>query len=84
MQKTLHAVISERNNIAAFQSRLEQSVSTTDSILERMTNSESAIRDVDIAKAMSSFTHSQILAQTAASFAVEADVDIERVLSLLQ
>jgi flagellin len=84
VQKALDAVISERNNIAAFQSRLEQSVSTTDSILERMTNSESAIRDVDIAKAMSSFTRSQILAQTAASFAVEADVDIERVLSLLQ
>ena len=84
VQKTLDAVISERNNIAAFQSRLEQSVSTTDSILERMTNSESAIRDVDIAKAMSSFTHSQILAQTPASFAVEADVDIERVLSLPQ
>jgi flagellin len=49
-----------------------------------MTNAESAIRDADLAKAMTSFTRSQILSQTAASFAVEADVDIERVLSLLQ
>lgn len=84
VQEALDAVIAERNTIAAFQNRLEQSVATSDSIVERMTSSESAIRDVDLAKAMTNFTRSQILAQSAASLAVEADVDIDRVLSLLQ
>ena len=84
IQGALDVVISERNTIAAFQNRLEQSINTSDSIVERMTSAESAIRDADLAKTMTSFTRSQILSQTAASFALEADVDIERVLSLLQ
>ena len=47
-------------------------------------DSESEVRGTDMVKAMTELTRSQILAQTAASFAVEADVDIERILSLLQ
>jgi flagellin-like hook-associated protein FlgL len=49
-----------------------------------MSDSESSIRDADLAKSVTALSSSQILAQTAASFAIEADLDIERVLSLLQ
>ena len=84
VQEAMDKVIGERNRIAAFQNRLELSVTTSESVLERMTGSESEVRDVDMAKAVSNLSRAQIMAQTAASFAVEADVDIERVLSLLK
>lgn len=77
-------VLSGRNRIAAFQNRLELSVTTTASIRVRMQNAESSVRDADIVQTLSSLTQSQIMAQTAISLAQEADVDIERVLALLQ
>ena len=52
-------------------------INTSARVIERMSDSESSIRDVDLAKAVTTLSSSQILAQTAASFAVEADLDIE-------
>ncbi len=77
-------VLDERNRIAAFQTRLQLSVETTDSIVERMQSAESNVRDADIARTISNMTRSQILSQTATSLAQEADTDISRILSLLQ
>ena len=76
-------VIEERNRIAAFQQRLELSIETGENILERMRSSESDVRGVDLVRATTTLTRSQILTQSAASFAVAADLDVERVLSLL-
>ena len=74
----------QRNEIAAFHNRLQMSVDTTATIVERMQGAESNIRDVDVARAVSSITRSQILSQTATGLAREADADISRILSLLQ
>ena len=76
-------VIEERNRIAAFQQRLEFSIDTGEKIIERMRESEVEIRGVDMVRATTTLTRSQILTQSAASFAVAADLDIDRVLSLL-
>ncbi len=76
-------VIEERNRIAAFQQRLEFSIDTGETIIERMRESEGEIRGVDMVRATTTLTRSQILTQSAASFAVAADLDIDRVLSLL-
>ena len=84
LQQALNVVIAERNRIGAFQSRLQMAVNTSDRVIERMSDSESSIRDVDLAKAVSTLSSSQILAQTATSFAIEADLDVERILSLLR
>ena len=84
LQSALTVVIKERNRIGAFQGRLEMAANTSARVMERMGDSESSIRDVDLAKAVTSLSNSQILAQTATSFAVEADLDVQRVLSLLQ
>ncbi len=84
LQNALRVVISERNRIGAFQGRLEMAMNTSARVIERMSDSESSIRDVDLAKAVTRLSSSQILAQTATSFALEADLNIERVLSLLQ
>jgi flagellin len=76
-------VIEERNRIAAFTNRLEFSINTGLNIVERMKGSEAEIRGVDLVRATSALTRSQIMTQAAGSFAVAADLDIDRVLSLL-
>ena len=76
-------VIEERNRIAAFQQRLEFSIDTGEKIIESMREAEVEIRGVDMVRATTTLTRSQILTQSAASFAVAADLDIDRVLSLL-
>ncbi len=84
LQRAHEAVVEERNHIAAFQQRLELSIDTGISVLEKMRSSDADIRDTDLVRATSDLTRSQILYQTAASFASDADMDIERILSLLK
>ena len=77
-------LVESRNQIAAFQHRLEQSMKTSSSIIERMYKTEGSVRDADIAQTLTNLTRSQILAQTAGSLAQEADIDIERILQLMK
>ena len=77
-------LIEERNRIGAFQNRLQLSLHTGEAVMERMQATESTIREVDLAKSFTAMAHSQILAEAATSIAVEADADIDRILSLLQ
>ena len=74
----------ERNRLGAFQNRLELSVDTSMSVVERMLGTEAEIREVDLAKSVSEMTKSQILSQVAVRMALEVDADIGRMLSLLQ
>jgi hypothetical protein len=60
------------------------SVETTANITASMLATESDVRSADIAQTLSSLTSSQIMMQTAGSLASEADIDIDRILSLLQ
>ncbi len=84
LETALLIVTTERNHIAAFQNRLELSVENTAAITERMLSAEGAVRDADIAQTLSNLTRSQIMAQAASSLAQEADVDVDRIISLLQ
>ena len=77
-------VMEQRNEVAAFHNRLQMTADTTATIIERMQGAESDIRDVDVARAVSNMTRSQILSQTATGLAREANADISRILSLLQ
>jgi len=77
-------VVEERNRIGAFQNRLELSLETSAGVLERMRSAEASIREVDVAKAVTALSRSQILAQVATSMAFEADTDVDRVLALLR
>ena len=77
-------LIAERNHIAAFQNRLELSLDTSATIVEKMSGPESDVRDVDMARSISNLSRSQILSQTAASLALEVDVDVNRIFALLQ
>lgn len=84
LQEVQDKVTVVRNRIGAFQNRLELSIETSMSVLERMRGTEAAIREVNVAQAVTAMARSQILAQAATTMAVEADADIERILSLLQ
>ena len=75
---------SKRNHIAALHNRLELSVETAASITASMLATESNVRSADFAQTLSSLTNSQIMIQTAGSLAYEADIDVDRILSLLQ
>lgn len=77
-------VTTERNRLGAFQNRLELSVDTSMSVVERMQGAEADIRETDLAKSVSEMAKSQVLSQVATRMALEIDTDIGRMLSLLQ
>jgi flagellin len=84
LETALLSITSKRNHIGAFQNRLGLSVETTANITASMLATESDVRSADIAQTLSSLTSSQIMMQTAGSLASEADIDIDRIFSLLQ
>ena len=84
LKNAQEVVSAERNRIAAFQNRLQHNATTAVRILERLQTAEADVREADVARSITELTKSQIMSQTAASFATEADTDIERILSLLQ
>ncbi len=84
LQRVEQQLAEERNKVAALHNRLDMNSNTSVSILEKLNEAESNVRDVDIARAMADLTRAQILSQAAASLAVESDTDIDQVLSLLR
>lgn len=84
LSTAIQTVSSERNRLGAFQNRLQLSISTSESVVERMVDTEAQIREIDVARTASRLARSQILAEAATSIAGEADTDIERILTLLQ
>ncbi|MCC7263924.1 MAG: hypothetical protein IT369_15535 [Candidatus Latescibacteria bacterium] len=84
LQRVEEQVAEERNKVAALHNRLDMNSTTSVSILEKLNEAESNVRDIDVAQAMTHLTRSQILSQAAASLAVESDTDIDQVLSLLR
>ena len=77
-------VSEERNKVAALHNRLDLNSTTGMSVIERLQDAESTVRDVDMAQAMANLTRSQILTQAAGSIAAESNTDISQVLSLLR
>ncbi|MSR83321.1 MAG: hypothetical protein EXS58_10435 [Candidatus Latescibacteria bacterium] len=84
LQQVEQKVAQERNKVAALHNRLDLNSTTSNSIIEKLHEAESNVRDVDVARAMTELTRSQILSQAAASLAVESGGDINQVLSLLR
>jgi flagellin len=84
MEAVIEKVTAERSRIGAFQNRLERGLTNTSDIMNSLRSTESAIRDIDVARGVAELSRAQILTQTAAILARETDADIDRVLSLLQ
>lgn len=84
IDKAINTVSQERSNLGAYSNRLEHTIANLGTSSENLTSSESRIRDVDMAKEMSTFSKNNILAQAAQSMLAQANQQPQQVLQLLQ
>jgi len=74
----------ERSKLGAFQNRLEHTIVNLDNAAENLQAAESRIRDVDMAKEMSTFTKNNILMQASTAMLAQANQMPQGVLELLR
>src|SRR5680860_61184 len=77
-------VSAERAKLGAFTNRLEHTIANLGTSSENLTSAESRIRDVDMAKEMSTFSKNNILAQAAQAMLAQANQQPQQVLQLLR
>ena len=80
----LQKALDEQANIGAVQTRLNYTSSNLTTASENVQNSESTIRDADMAKEMTNYTKNNVLLQAAQSMLAQANQNSSAVLSLLQ
>ncbi len=80
----LERVSAQRSALGAIQNRLEHTIKNLDNSAENLQAAESRIRDTDMAKEMSSFTKSNILAQASQAMLAQANQLPQQVLQLLR
>lgn len=84
----VHAAIDrvsqQRSKLGALQNRLEHTVKNLDNIAENLQDSESKIRDTDMASEMVTYAKNNILQQAAQSMLAQANQSTQGVLALLQ
>ncbi|UZW16008.1 flagellin [Clostridium pasteurianum] len=84
INNALETVSTQRANLGAYQNRLEHTIANLGTSSENLTSSESRIRDVDMAKEMSTFSKNNILAQAAQAMLAQANNQPQQVLQLLR
>ncbi|AGK97788.1 flagellin [Clostridium pasteurianum] len=77
-------VSAERAKLGAFTNRLEHTINNLGTASENLTSAESRIRDVDMAKEMSTFSKNNILSQAAQAMLAQANNQPQQVLQLLR
>lgn len=77
-------VSAERAKLGAFSNRLEHTIANLGTSSENLTSAESRIRDVDMAKEMSTFSKNNILSQAAQAMLAQANQQPQQVLQLLR
>jgi flagellin len=80
----IQQVSSERARLGSIQNRLEHTINNLRTMTENVTSSESRIRDLDMAKEMSTFTKNNILNQAAQAMLSQANQMPQGVLQLLK
>ncbi|MCL6570275.1 MAG: flagellin [Bacillus sp. (in: Bacteria)] len=84
VQAQLESVSAGRSYLGAMQNRLEHSITNLNNSSENLTAAESRIRDVDMAKEMSTFSKNNILSQAAQAMLAQANQQPQQVLQLLR
>ena len=79
----LNQVASQRAYLGAMQNRLEHKIANLETAAQNLTDAESTIRDVDMAKQMTEFTNANILSQAATAMLAQANSLPQNVLSLI-
>jgi flagellin len=80
----IETVSTERSKLGAYQNRLEHTIANLGTSSENLTSAESRIRDVDMAKEMSTFSKNNILSQAAQAMLAQANQQPQQVLQLLR
>ena len=84
IDSALQKALDEQANIGAVQTRLRYTSSNLTTQSENVQNSESTIRDADMAKEMTEYTKNNVLLQAAQSMLAQANQNSSAVLSLLR
>lgn len=84
IKSAIDKVSADRSLLGAYQNRLEHTMNNVMNYSENLTNAESRIRDVDIAKEMMEFTKSSILFQATQAMLAQANQKSEEVLQLIK
>lgn len=80
----IETVSAERSKLGAYQNRLEHTIANLGTSSENLTSAEARIRDVDMAKEMSTFSKNNILSQAAQAMLAQANQQPQQVLQLLR
>lgn len=80
----IKSVSTERAKLGAYSNRLEHTINNLGTSSENLTSAESRIRDVDMAKEMSTFSKNNILSQAAQAMLAQANNQPQQVLQLLR
>ncbi|MBZ9688093.1 flagellin [Clostridium estertheticum] len=84
VNNAIKKVSSQRSSLGAMQNRLEHTINNLGTSSENLTSAESRIRDVDMAKEMSTFSKNNILSQAAQAMLAQANQQPQQVLQLLR
>jgi flagellin len=84
INSAIETVSAERSKLGAFTNRLEHTIANLGTSSENLTSAESRIRDVNMAKEMSTFSKNNILAQAAQAMLAQANQQPQQVLQLLR
>lgn len=84
IDNAIKKVSQERSKLGAIQNRLEHTINNLGTSSENLTSAESRIRDVDMAKEMSTFSKNNILSQAAQAMLAQANQQPQQVLQLLR
>ncbi|WP_291701751.1 flagellin [Clostridium sp.] len=84
IDNAIKSVSGQRADLGASQNRLEHTINNLGTSSENLTSAESRIRDVDMAKEMSTFSKNNILSQAAQAMLAQANNQPQQVLQLLR
>jgi flagellin len=84
IQNAIETVSTERSKLGAYTNRLEHTIANLGTASENLTSAESRIRDVNMAKEMSTFSKNNILSQAAQAMLAQANQQPQQVLQLLR
>ena len=82
--EAIKKVSTTRSKLGAYQNRLEHTIANLDNSEENLQQSESRIRDLDIAKGMAEYSKYQILTQVDQAMLSQANQMANSVLNLLR
>ena len=84
INNAIESVSTERSKLGAYTNRLEHTIANLGTSSENLTSAESRIRDVNMAKEMSTFSKNNILSQAAQAMLSQANQQPQQVLQLLR